>query len=85
MYEPTALFWYKSIFTAELLIAEWLFTFRLKKRKYYPLRFAGLCVVCEGVSFALPILGYNAFFSSVLFLSIFAVTVLCLKFCYNES
>ncbi len=34
MYEPTALFWYKSIFTAELLIAEWLFTFRLKKRKY---------------------------------------------------
>ena len=85
MYEPTALFWYKSIFTAELLIAEWLFTFRLKKRKYYPLRFAGVCVVCEGVSFALPILGYNAFFSSVLFLSIFAVTVLCLKFCYNES
>ena len=39
MYEVTQLFWYKSVFMAEILLAEFLFTFRLKKKDCYPVRF----------------------------------------------
>ena len=34
MYEVTQLFWYKSVFMAEILAAEFLFTFRLKKKDH---------------------------------------------------
>jgi len=39
MFPFTQLFWYKLIFTAELLAAETLFTFRLKRRKNFIVTF----------------------------------------------
>ena len=84
MYEVTQLFWYKSVFMAEILAAEFLFTFRLKKKDRYPLRFALAALLCMAVSVAAPILGYNALCSSVLFFALFAVSVGALMLCFRE-
>ena len=84
MYEVTQLFWYKSVFMAEILVAEFLFTFRLKKKDHYPIRFALAALLCMAVSVAAPILGYNALYSSVLFFVLFAVSVGALMLCFRE-
>ena len=53
------LFFYKILFAAEILVAEFLFTFRLKKRRQFPLRFAAVCAVTIAVAAALPV-GFSA-------------------------
>lgn len=35
----TQLFWYRLVFIGELVIAEFLYTYKLKKRKLFALRF----------------------------------------------
>ena len=84
MYEVTQLFWYKSVFMAEILVAEFLFTFRLKKKDHYPLRVVLAALLCMAVSVAAPILGYNALYSSVLFFTLFAVSIGALMLCCRE-
>ncbi len=84
MYEVTQLFWYKSVFMAEILAAEFLFTFSLKKKNRYPLRFFLAALGCMGISVITPIIGYNALCSSLLFFFLFAVSVIALKCSYRE-
>lgn len=76
---------YKVVFMAELLVAEFLFTLRLKRRSKFWLRFAAMCVVGLLLAWLFPIVSYNAFYSSVMFLALFAATVGGLMLCYNES
>ena len=80
----TYIAFYKLLFTVELSVAEFLFTFRLKKRSYYPLRFAAVVIALMGVA-AIPI-PMNAFWStSLVFMAMFGLSVLGLWFCYDES
>lgn len=82
----SALFWYKAIFMLELFIAEFLFTWKLNKKKMYPLRLAITALICFGVSFAVPILNYNALYSSLLFFGLYFLSTVLLKLlCYEES
>ena len=76
---------YKVVFMAELLVAEFLFTLRLKRRSKFWLRFAAMCAVGLLLAWQFPIVSYNAFYSSVMFLALFAATVGGLMLCYNES
>lgn len=76
---------YKVVFMAELLVAEFLFTLRLKRRSKFWLRFAAMCVVGLLLAWLFPIVSYNAFYSSVMFLALFAATVGGLMLCYNEG
>lgn len=85
MYELTALFWYKPIFLTELIIAEALFTVRLKRRSFFYLRLLGSLAIDFAAAFAFPIVAYNAVWCSFMFLCLFAVTVMTLKLRYNES
>lgn len=88
MYYDTgsALFWYKLIFTCELFIAEFLFSFRLNKKSKYPLRLCFTALLCFAVAFAVPIVDYNALFSSLLFFILFFLSTVLLKtLCYDES
>lgn len=85
MFEFSQLFWYKAIFMAELLVAEWMFSFCLKKRRHFLLRQTLSLLICFGAAFLFPILWYNAIYSSVMFLALFAITLLTVKFCYDES
>lgn len=85
MPELSQLFWYKPIFMTELLIAEALFAVRLKRRSLFPLRLAAALALCYGVSFALPAAFFNPVYCSFLFVSLFFVSVLMMKFCFRES
>lgn len=76
---------YKVVFMAELLVAEFLFTLRLKRRSKFWLRFAAMCVVGLLLAWLFPIVSYNAFYSSVMFLALFAATVGGVMLCYNEG
>lgn len=85
MYEPTALYFYKAIFTVELLVAELLACTGKKRRSHYVLRLAAAWAVCIGLAFAAPVFAYNAVYCSIVFLALFGVSLLGLKFCYEES
>ena len=86
MYDFTApLFWFKFVFLFEILVAEILLMYRVKRRVHFVLRTAAALVFLLAFTFALPIPYYNAFYSSALFLLIFAVTLVALKFCFNAS
>lgn len=76
---------YKVLFVVELLAAEFLFTFRLKKRKYYPIRFAASCLALIGLSFAFPSNINAAWYSCVVFFTLFAVSLPLLLLCYKEK
>ncbi len=75
---------YKLLFIAEIITAEFLFTFRLKKRKYFVLRALGCIAVLLVIAAFFPAISANAFYSSFMFLTLFALTVLALWVCYNE-
>lgn len=84
MYEINSFFWYKALFTAELLFAESMMSFRLPKRSLFPLRAVAAIVACVGVSFALPVLS-GAAWTSLLFIAMFAASFGGLAFCFRAD
>ncbi len=80
----TSLYYYKNLFIIELIISEFLYCFNLKKKDKFILRFALITAICIIVGFALPIFYNDAIFSSIMFLSLFLMTIPLLKFCYDE-
>lgn len=85
MYEMTAFYLYKVVFCVELLIAETMISGNLQRQSHFALRLSASFAVCIGIAFALPILAYNVFYCSFLFLLMFAVTLPLMKFCYDEN
>ena len=77
------------LFAIEIILAEILFTYRLKKRQHFLQRAAvwiGVTLACTVVCGFLPSeVLENAIFSSLIFLGIFLLTLLLLYFCYKES
>ena len=84
----TGMFLNVLLFIIEIVVAELLFTFRLRKRNNFVIKIIlfvllSFTMVCFGL---LPTdLLNNAFFASVLFFIIFVITILLLYFCYAES
>ena len=80
----SALFWYKFIFVAEIVMSESVFIFLLKEKKKFLLRAAlaigALCVV----TFLMPIIEYNAIYVSVLFTVLFVASLMAMKCCFDE-
>ena len=79
------LFWYRLVFLAELFISEAMFTAHLSKRKYFVIRVICSVLAISGISMLIPIAYYNAWFISVMFLFMFVLTVIGIKFCFSES
>lgn len=84
MFEPSVLFWYKPVFIAELLVAEWMYSFCLKKRAHWWMRALLSVVLCACVAFLFPVPWLNAIYCSVMFIVMASVTALMMKFCYDE-
>ncbi len=85
MFPFTQLFWYKLIFTVELLAAETLFTFRLKRRKNFLIRLIISVIGIFAVAFFFPLFNINnPFYSIFIFFTIFAVSVGLMKFIFDE-
>ena len=79
------LFWYKIIFMLELIIAESLLVFRLKKRKRFALRLTLSLVGCFAFAFLYPIWIYSAIYISVMFFLLFIITLISLYICFDEK
>lgn len=79
-----SLFWYKLVFMGELLIAEGLFTWKLRRRRFFALRLIVALAVCIGAAFAFPVGYYNAAYASLMFASLFAVSAAGIKLCFRE-
>lgn len=79
-----SLFWYKLVFMGELLIAEGLFTWKLRRRRFFSLRLIVALAVCIGAAFAFPVGYYNAAYASLMFASLFAVSAAGIKLCFRE-
>lgn len=79
---------YKSVqFVLELLVAESLFLCWLRRRSYFWLKLPLGIALIFAVSFAVPVSNFsnNAFYMSLVFLTIFAATVAVGVFCFKES
>jgi hypothetical protein len=85
MYDFNALFFYKFQFLLELLVAESLFCFHLKRRNKFILRFILSLIGVVGVTFAIPIASYNPFYMSFIFILIFIATIGFVAICFDES
>lgn len=79
------LFYYKILFLTELLIAEFLFSFRLEKRKMFPLRCIASIILCYILTFLYPLVSYTGWYSSLMFCLIFFLTYFAIMFCFNTS
>ena len=80
----TYIAFYKFLFIVELSAAELLFTFRLKKRRLYPLRLAAGIIVLLGFA-AIPIPTDTVYFTCAEFLLLFGLSLPVLMLCYDES
>lgn len=77
------LFWYRLVFLTELIVAEAFFTFKLRRRTRFALRAALSAAACYAITFLFPIVAYNAFYVSMMFLVIFGVTIAGLYVCFD--
>ena len=76
----------KIIYVIELILAELIFLYPADKRKMFFLRLAGAIIVSTGACFIFPDTFYNNVLTQlVLFVSLFAVTVVCMWFCFSVS
>ncbi len=75
---------YRLLFMVELFTAEFLFMYRLRKRRFFALRFAACIVLGGALAYFIPPV-FNAFYMSLTFLLLFAATVPMMKFCCDEN
>lgn len=75
MYEISYLFFYRPIFMLELLAACLLFMVYLRPRKGFAWKLPLGIACCFGFSFLVPVVSFDAFYCSILFFSMFVVTV----------
>lgn len=78
------LFWYKLVVAVELIVAEALSSYTLKKKDKFALRLALATLAVCAVAFACPIIVYNAIYSSFIFFVIFIASLFAMKLCFNE-
>lgn len=77
---------YKSFqFVAELLLAQSMFVFRFRRRRFFPVKLPVAAALCFLFAWALPVLSENPFYVSLIFLLIFLFTVLMNKLLFEES
>lgn len=73
----TGLALYKYLFTAELLLAEIIFVFRMERRRYFLPRAAAALAACFLAAFLFPVVevSYTSWYASIMFLTLFFVTL----------
>lgn len=80
--------WYKLLFMTELLVAEILFTMRLKRRRRFALRATLGILFCYLIAFLFPLpqsVAYTWWYSSCMFFVLFLVSFFAIKAVYSTS
>ena len=85
MFEFTALFVYKLQFMLELLIAELLFCWKLKRKNHFYIRLIVSILVSFLLAFLIPIISYDSIYVSLLFIVLAIISFVALMFCFDES
>jgi len=85
MLANSSLFWYRLVVLAELIIAEGLFLFRMKRRSLFWLRLIFVISISFFTTWFFPLLMYNALYTSFMFFVMFVITLILQKFIFNES
>ena len=85
MFEITALFVYKLQFMLELLIAELLFCWKLKRKNHFYIRLIVSVLVSFLLAFLIPIVSYDSIYVSLLFIVLAIISFVALMFCFDES
>lgn len=85
MLQLTQLSGYKVLFMVELLVAEAIFCHKLRRRPWFWLRLAACMAGCLAVSVLYPLGPYTVVSNSVLFFTLFFVTLIGCKVCFDES
>ena len=85
MFEFTALFVYKLQFMLELLIAELLFCWKLKRKNHFYIRLIVSVLVSFLLAFLIPIINYDSIYVSLLFIVLAIISFVALMFCFDES
>lgn len=80
----TGLFLYKFLFMGQLLFGEGMFLFRLERRRHLLWRLLSALAVMFMVTALVPILSYNAWYGSFLFLFLFVCSLGAMGWCYDE-
>lgn len=75
LYPINSLFFFRLIFMTELLLGEFLFSFRLPKKKGFAYKFPLAILACYAFALAFPIPTSNAFYSMMMFFVMFVFTV----------
>lgn len=83
----TGLMFYKFLFVFELLVVEALYTFRMKKRKYFVLRSVAAVAVCFFAAYLFPVIeqAYSGWYTSVMFIVLFLITFGAIIFVFKIS
>ena len=82
MYELTPAFWYKGIFFAELVLAESVIVYRLKRRPMFWLRLPLSAIGSVGLCCAVPV--FSGIWSAFVYFAIFGITLGALCVCFDE-
>lgn len=78
------LFWYRLIFLGELLVAEILFCINLKRKNHFYIRFIISILFSIMITFIFPLAFSNPYYISLMFIVIFASTLIGMYFCFDE-
>lgn len=85
MWNPSQLlFWYKSLFMLQLMLAEFMFSVKLRPKQGIGWKAPLVILGNFAFSMVLPTF-FNALYSMFMFFSMFAVTVISLKLLFDES
>lgn len=81
------LFWYKIIFMFELIVAEGLMAYLLKRRKHFVLRCLASVAACFIVVFLFPLFAfsYNAWYTGIMFFIFFVISIAGMYACFDEK
>ena len=85
MIQESQLYWYKILFLFELLAAEGVFAYKLRRGTHFAGRLLAAAAVCTVFSIYYPLLDYSVVYNSGIFFSIFLVTLAGFKLCFDES
>ena len=85
MLQESQLYGYKILFLFELLAAEGIFSYKLRRRKKFPVRLLVCVAVCIAFSVFYPLEQYTVMYNSGIFFAIFLVTLIGFKVCFDES
>lgn len=79
------LFWYKLVFVTELILSELLFVLKFRRRNRFVIRLLSSLTGLFAIAFLMPILAYNALWTTFIFISLFILSLVAMKICFEES